>query len=416
MLSYNFSHLMTESLRASDPVYLKRVKPDLLTNIERAGLELLLGQVDLYGRLPTIDVVKKHPQAGLLIAEDHKGEPLHVVGENALDQILIRWVRQQVRQYDSTVNPRTRIDLSGLQKIVDIARTAMPDEVEVTLMNTDIDSLMAQTDISKSLHFGYNGIDRAAGGLMPGEVGVMTARTGNGKSLFCCHAAVKWIREGKRVLFVSCEMPPPQLLHRIYGILGSFNPKLFRLEEGKTEIPKHMTAVHDELNVIRENGGNILFLTGKTNLESIKNEVLKRKPDVLIVDGIYLLTTGTMGSGAQDWQRVKAVSNDIKADIALGYNMPVLTTTQLKRGANEDLYTLEDIAYSDAIGQDGDIILAASRDPGLSHTLNVQVIKNRNGETFGGSRLTFDWDTMTLEEAPLLRPTLTLGKGDEEDK
>ena len=414
MLPYNFSHMLTESARASDATYLERVKPDLLTNIERAGLELMLEQWSLYGRLPSIDILKKHPQLSVLVAEDHKGEPLDVVCENTLDQILTRWVRLQIRDYDATVNPRSRIDLKGLQRIVDVARTALPGELTATLMDINPEDLIDKVDFSKSLRFGHLGIDRAAAGIMPGEVAVMSARTGVGKSLFACHAVTKWITEGKRVLFVSCEMPPPQLLHRIYGILGGFNPKLFRLEEGRTVINAAMPTVHAKLNAIRANDGNILLLSGRVSLEAIQNAVSKQSPDILVVDGIYLLGTENSAPGAVDWQRIKQISNSIKSDIALAYNMPVMTTTQLKRGADDGMYTLEDLAYSDAIGQDGDLVLAASRDPGVSHTLNVAVIKNRNGETFGGSRLTYDWDTMTMVEAPITHTTLTLRKGDDD--
>lgn len=412
MLPYNFSHLFTESLRAGDAKYIRMAKPELLNNLEREGRELVLEQHALYGTLPTLIVAKKHPATALLISEEHKGEPYEAVAQSALDQILTRWVRHAVREFDGAVNPRTRVDLSILQKVIDTARMAMPDEVSMTLMDADIDSLFSQSDLQNALHFGYSGIDKAAAGLMPGEVAVMTARTGNGKSLFCCHVATKWIKEGKRVLFVSCEMPPAQLLHRIYGILGSFNPKAFRMVEGRAILDAAMPRVHDEMNAVRAAGGNVLFLSKTVTMDSIKNEVAKSKPDAVIIDGIYLLTPGGLQAGAQDWQRVKAVSNDIKASIALDKGLPVLTTTQLKRGADSDLYSLEDIAYSDAIGQDGDLVLAASRDPGVSHTLNVGVIKNRNGETFGGSRLEVDWDTMTMTESPLLTRTLRLGEDD----
>lgn len=414
MLAFNCAQLFTESLRNGDSSYLRRVKSFMMNSIEQDAVNAALEHEDTHGLLPTIDMFKKHPRLSVMISEEHKETPLAIVGPNALDQMLNRAVRQELRQFDIAVNPRTRIDLDGLMKIVEKARSAMPDETPVTLTDADLDDLFNQADLEKAINFGFAGIDMAAGALLPGEIATLTARTGNGKSLFCCHLATRWIREGKRVMFISCEMPPSQLMHRIFGILGAFNPKLFRLAAARAELNSRMGAVRDELANIKLGGGEILFMKEAVSINAIETAVVKQKPDILIVDGIYLLSVERGDGASADWQRVKLVSNSLK-QMALDYHIPIFTTTQLKRTGGEDVFTLEDIAYSDAIAQDGDIIMAISRDPATRHTVNVQVIKNRNGETFGGSRIAFDWDQMTLEEVPLAMRRISLASGADEE-
>jgi replicative DNA helicase len=85
--------------------------------------------------------------------------------------------------------------------------------------------------------------------------------------------------------------------------------------------------------------------------------------------------------------------------MALECHIPVIATTQIKRGAKAEVYDPEDIAYSDAIGQDADFILAIKNVPSSTskHRSEMQLIKNRQGPEIT-TVIETEFETMSYEE------------------
>ena len=114
-------------------------------------------------------------------------------------------------------------------------------------------------------------------------------------------------------------------------------------------------------------------------------KVQEVKPDILYIDGAYLLKTRER-TGAR-WERVAATAEGIK-DLSLTLSIPVVGTYQFNRKGPGDL---AHIGGSDVIGQLASIVLSLScstkinisgkKVPDCSNRIkHMEVIKGREGE------------------------------------
>src|SRR5882672_8505213 len=89
----------------------------------------------------------------------------------------------------------------------------------------------------QGLSYGVGSLDRYTGGMLNGEVTVVGARSGVGKSSLMCQAAVSNCLEGIPVHMFSLEMSRQQVLHRIWAIVSRVpflkirNPQMATPEE-----------------------------------------------------------------------------------------------------------------------------------------------------------------------------------------
>ena len=406
----NFSALLTESLRQGDLSQVRSLDPWLLTDLEASGRSWALGIMERHGAPPTVEMLKSHSDHRVLLTTLGADTDLRLLYGQVVDELTHRKAEQELQALEERALMEGVYPLDDLTELTRKLRSVQPGEVD-SLLTADLEMAFNQEILTDGLTFGFTGIDSAISYLLPGELLVLAARTGVGKSALVCHAAARWAGFGKRVLVVSCEMPSAQLLHRIYGLMGGFNPKLFRQEASVTVLSGLKAQVAAKLELIRAAGGDILFPRDRRlTVGALESAILEYKPDVVLVDGIYLLK-GHTAREAQGWEIVKSVSNTLK-QLAMEYTVPIFATTQFKRGSLNGAFTLEDIAYSDAIGQDADVVISASRDTSVvTHQLILDVIKNRSGEMLASSIVEIDWRDMIVRELPNVRGTLSLGGG-----
>jgi len=75
-----------------------------------------------------------------------------------------------------------------------------------------------RSEISRGSSTGWRTLDRFLGGLRPGEVTVITADTGVGKTTFCTQLMVNCAMQGQNVWINSWEMRPETMLRKIASI------------------------------------------------------------------------------------------------------------------------------------------------------------------------------------------------------
>lgn len=241
-----------------------------------------------------------------------------------------------------------------------------------------------------SLKIGFNMIDRATGGIANGEMMLIAGRLGTGKSTLQQWITYKWWEEGRRILFISKEMLSTDVFSRIDAMVGKFNPLRIRT------MPR--SDIESELKVITSiagsSKGEIIIPSRQISTPSqIVTLARHLSIDAVFVDGMYLLKPDG-ARGPQLWEDVKSVSNDLK-QAALDLGKPFMTSTQLKRTGKRDEYDPEDLAYSDALGQDADFLVAIHPSPAMKNRIELQLIKNRFGPNI--AELAYiDYDTMTI--------------------
>jgi replicative DNA helicase len=240
------------------------------------------------------------------------------------------------------------------------------------------------------VQFGFPLIDRVTGGLLNGDLCYIVGRLGTGKSTTAQWCTHNWWMDGKRMLFISNEMMPIDVLIRLDAMAGKFDPLKLRLSTRTIELEKKVRVVS---HMAASAEGEIIFPRKRLITPSAVMAVaIQMEVDLIVIDGVYLMRPERHVNSK--WERVAEVSNALKQG-ALELGIPVLGISQIRRLGSKDRPDIEDIAYSDALGQDADLVLSIVPHEDKDKVM-LELIKNRFGDATIGTTLFIDWKTMTL--------------------
>jgi replicative DNA helicase len=257
---------------------------------------------------------------------------------------------------------------------------------------------------AKAIHTGWPHLDKMNGGFLPGDFISIIGRPGLGKSWACLHIAANAFKEGKQVLFVSMEMPILEIVTRIVALLFKLNPT--SLENW------HLTKADKDkilggMSALKESGGKVWVLDG--NLKSTPDEIYalasQHRPDLVVIDGAYLLSS--RNPRLDRFSRVAENVESCKRHTHI-HKIPTLASFQFNRGAKSKKDSsevgLEDIGYTDAIGQVSSLVLGMFEGPSADmYTRRIQVLKGRKGEV-GGFSIHWNFSNMDFSEVRELSP------------
>ena len=196
-----------------------------------------------------------------------------------------------------------------------------------------------------------------AGGLRKGELTILAAGTGQGKSALALDIARSAAKNGYHVGLVSREMGKEQYGLRAYAALTA-------IETGKMLRAKSLTAEQREklADVLTDTQHTpIDFTFTASTIEGVRREAQRKKQlDLLIVDYVQIL--GAKSAYASEHLRVSHISRTLK-EIALDLNIPVLALSQFRRpaGGQAARPTLSDLKESGSLENDADNVWLISR-------------------------------------------------------
>jgi hypothetical protein len=95
------------------------------------------------------------------------------------------------------------------------------------------------------------------------------------------------------------------------------------------------------------------------SLSWIRSQLVILRPKWTLLDSAYLQTPSSGQKFTKENERVSAVSRELKA-INMELKLVVHCTHQLNRAASKEVAGLEDVAFSDSVGQDADLVLSAT--------------------------------------------------------
>lgn len=231
------------------------------------------------------------------------------------------------------------------------------------------------------LSTGFRSWDRLTGGLHRGQLTVLAARTGVGKTTLSLQVAetvaraLKEREEQARVVVLSLEMSARELLLRLSCSRALVDAE--RLSQGRLSEEEHKRW----LGAVRELAELEPYLTLWVSANVTVGDLLVRTEELhqerpialLVVDYLGLIR----GVGATRYEQVSEVSRQLRA-LATGLEIPVLANAQLARpqDRSEDrpptLYELRD---SGSIEQDADNVLLLWRQP-VADRFGVQTRSN----------------------------------------
>jgi replicative DNA helicase len=219
-----------------------------------------------------------------------------------------------------------------------------------------------------------------------------------GKSLFALILANSAHIHGKRPLFVSFEMSIEEQEAR-YDSLISKVP-YGRILSGDLN-NKDMDKIRKALS-LRKNMQPFVFsedTSSLTTLSALSSKVREYNPDVLFVDGVYLMDDEE-GEPKGSPQALTNITRGLKR-LAQHFDIPVVATTQVLswklQNRKTRAVTADAIGYTSSFAQDADLVLGVERNPDLDDQAIIRVVLARTAPT-GEVHVKWDWNTMEFEE------------------
>ena len=259
------------------------------------------------------------------------------------------------------------------------------------------------TTREQKIKTGWNWLDARLGGgfLEQGRsMYVFAGPTNVGKSIFLSNIASNAASEGKNVLVVSLEMSEMIYCKRITSKL--------------TGLP--INYLHDHVEELRERVGKFKMTHPRANmiikefapssitppqLEGYIKKLINKKfkPDIIVLDYLNLLAS-TYGNNS--YERIKSISEQVRA-MSYTFECPIITATQVNRtgyGNTANGPGLEAIGESYGLGATADVIVSIWRteEDEEDDALHIGIIKNRFGSNTGSTRVSIDYNTLTLTE------------------
>jgi replicative DNA helicase len=282
-------------------------------------------------------------------------------------------------------------------------RTAK-DEIESAI--TLIENFQKNKGQLKGIGTGFHKLDEATTGWHPGDMIVLAARPGQGKTAlaltFARHALDQrydeatdsWKKPGHGVGIFSLEMTNAQLMLRMLAAYGSESLQRIRqgdLDDHSLQKLRMVAADMKEWPLYLDDSS---FLT----INQLRGKARRMKQrwniDLLIVDYLQLLRSESAQAKDNRQNEVAEISRGIKA-LAKELSIPIIILAQLNRRSEEAKAepALHNLRESGAIEQDADMVLLLhrvdqekdaegnERPPGPIIPYVLNIAKQRNGPT-----------------------------------
>ena len=234
---------------------------------------------------------------------------------------------------------------------------------------------------SAGLPTGFADIDNLLVGMGKGDMVIVGARPGVGKTSFTMNIATRASKnEGKVVCVFSLEMSAEQLVMRMISSEAKVDSKILR--SGQL-LPEHWNSLAiaantlSQCNILIDDTPGMSVTMMKSRLRRIKNLGL------VVIDYLQLMQGETKSDNRA--QEVGEISRGIKL-MAKEFGVPVLTCAQLNREVTANkgagrLPQLSDLRDSGSIEQDADSVMFLHRKEGEELKVQVVIAKNRHGGT-----------------------------------
>lgn len=360
---------------------------DLITLPQRLERE---GLAERCGGLPYVLQLPDHaPSVANL---DHYAD---VIAEHAGLRQLIRAAEELQRRAFGSVDSVSVLIERSIKELSEVGhggRSQAWGEISL-LVDEEIrrmEDAAAGIEDGRSVYTGFVDLDEALGGLRGGQLIVLAARPGMGKTALALNMAqnASLSPELPGVAVFSLEMTRHELVSRMLTSLSQLNAR--RVREGDLSEQEWgiLVEASDDIRQTR------IFIddTPALSIGEVRARTRKLKaecPELSMVVVDYLQLMRGDDPRAPRIQQVGEISQGLKA-LAKDVGVPVIALSQLNRGVEsrqDKRPVLSDLRESGAIEQDADIILFIYRDdyydkespnPGEAEVI---IAKQRAGKT-----------------------------------
>ena len=319
------------------------------------------------------------------VVEQLKGVYLQVGSEDlpyVKKEYLTFAKNQKVK--DALLKSVDLLKAGNYDKIIDTMMAASKVGVENDLGMDYIDNFeLIMEDVKRdSVSTGWEVVDELMdGGLGPGELGVVMAPSGIGKSWFLSKIACSAVQKGLNVLHYTLELSESYVGQRYTTILTGIQTSEHK--ERKEEIVRKIKNTPGRVRIKYYPPQFASAKTLSAHIEKLKASGFN--PNLIIIDYADLLKSGSNRDGL--YAELGGIYEELRG-LSGEAGIPIWTATQTNRAAID-----HEVIGADSVGdsykkvQTADFIMSVSRKTKdkLSNTGRIHIVKNR----FGPDGMTF---------------------------
>jgi len=293
-----------------------------------------------------IDILKEHATrrnlinaATEIVTEAYDEENVTTVLDNAERNIL------------NVVKVRTVKDFVPIHEILRRAQAKLEE-------------LAKNKKLITGLETGFYDFDKITTGFQPGELIILAARPGMGKTALALNMATyAATTTDKAIAIFNLEMPAEQLVNRIISAQGGIDA--YKLQTGQMQErdwKRYNEAMNElaETNLFIEDNSGVTVSEIKAKCRRLAN--MPKGLGLVVIDYLQLVTTGNRRIESRQVE-VSEISRSLKT-MALELGVPVIALSQLSRSAEKresNMPMLADLRESGSIEQDADMVLFINR-------------------------------------------------------
>ncbi len=293
-----------------------------------------------------------------------------IIKEHALRRTVINTATEIVTEAYDEENITTVLD-DAERKILNVvkARTVkefVPIQEILRRAQAKLEELAKNKKLITGLETGFYDFDRITTGFQPGELIILAARPGMGKTALALNMATYAAKTTKKAIAIfNLEMTSEQLVNRIISALGGIEG--YKLQTGQMA-ERDWKRYNEAMNELADTNLYIEDNLGVT-LPEIKAKCrrLANMPNglgLVVIDYLQLVTMGNKKVESRQVE-VSEISRSLKT-MALELGVPVIALAQLNRSSvtskrEGNTPMLSDLRESGSIEQDADLVLFINR-------------------------------------------------------
>ena len=401
MAANNEERLLSKAIRSRDiqPLLECGVQEDWFFNdLNKQVWKFVSKHNEKYGEVPTAVTVR----------DNFPTYTLHAVEDNIeylLDQLIE--YRKRQKTIDALLEAQQAVSQqdhnTALQTMASAAQILMNDNQRDSTDENLSDHPMQRYDEYIAiktrpngllgLSTGFKTIDEITSGVLKQQLWTIAAPPKTGKSVLAMQMAIKAQDENQRVMFQSFEMTAREMKTRYDAMRSHISHK--RLLMGALR-PDEEKSYLNHLGMARDDFWMPDTVASRT-ITGLCAKVEKYKPDILFVDGMYLMFDEETGETESE-RSLRSLTRGMKR-VAQRYDIPVVVSTQtLRSKLRGGKVTADSIGYTSSFLQDSDIVLVLQRqdeEDDSSRSLSVAASRISG---MGSTDLLWDWEEGRFEE------------------
>lgn len=357
------------------------------------------------------DHLKTHhtlPHVETLVAQFPDAAPLDTPEPSSyyVQQLEEQFCYDRINKGNLDAQDALKQDQAASPEAADILRRTLRDITQqryrLRLLDVakDAPSLVLQayhqtSTIEQIATFGWPYMDQQSGGVMPGDVISFVGRPAVGKTWLTLWTALhNWTVQKMNLLYVSMEMATLPIAQRIAALYTHQNIQQLKVAGYSNQT---FAKFYAGLKAMSLEQAKMFVVDGNlaASVEDLFDLAEQLACKIVVIDGAYLLRHRNVRldrytRAAENVELIKRYCTDLEMMAYCSWQFNREASKKQKKASGEH-GDLEDIGYSDAIGQISSIALSLFQEDSIEtmKSRKVRIMKGRNGEV---GQFTIAWD------------------------